>query len=123
MYMTDISDESSLCTSRSGKKIYWMLTSEIGAPNFELRYIEIPPNVPLSSQSKHPHEHEVFVVKGKGVLQGEENSESYEVKLSPGQAIFIPGNEEHQWLNPYDEPLGIICVVPKGAEAESKPPC
>jgi quercetin dioxygenase-like cupin family protein len=123
MYMTDISNESNLCTSRSGKKIYWMLTSEIGAPNFELRYIEIPPNVPLSSQSKHPHEHEVFVVKGKGMLQGEENGESYEVELSPGQAIFIPGNEEHQWLNPYDEPLGIICVVPKGAEAESKPPC
>ena len=123
MYMTDISDERSLCRSRSGKKIYWMLTSEIGAPNFELRYIEIPPNVPLSSQSKHPHEHEVFVVKGKGILQGEENGESYEVELSAGQAIFIPGNEEHQWLNPYDEPLGIICVVPKGAEAESKPPC
>ena len=122
MYMTDISNENIIRKTRSGKKIYWMLTSEIGAPNFELRYIEIPPNVPLSSSSKHPHEHEVFIVKGKGILQGEENGKAYEVELFPGQAIFIPGNEEHQWLNPYDEPLCIICVVPKGAEAESKPP-
>ena len=123
MYMTDISNENIMCKTRSGKKIYWMLTSEIGAPNFELRYIEIPPNVPPSSYSKHPHEHEVFIVKGKGILQGEENGKPYEVELSPGQAIFISGNEEHQWLNPYDEPLCVICVVPKGAEAESKPPC
>jgi quercetin dioxygenase-like cupin family protein len=123
MYMTDISHEEIMCTSSSGKKIYWMLTSEIGAPSFELRYVEIPPNVPPSKTKKHPHEHEVFIVKGKGILQGNENGKAYEVELSPGQAIFIPGNEEHQWLNPHDEPLCIICVVPKGAEVELKPPC
>jgi quercetin dioxygenase-like cupin family protein len=123
MYMTDLSNEHIMRQSPSGKKIYWMLTSEIGAPNFELRYVEIPPNAPPSSTSRHPHEHEVFIVKGKGLLQGEHNGEAYEVDLAPGQAIFIPGNEEHQWLTPYGEALGIICVVPKGAEAESKPPC
>ena len=121
MYMTDISNESIVSKTSSGKKIYWMLTSEIGAPNFELRYIEIPPNVPRSRSSTHPHEHEVFIVKGKGILEGEENGKAYSVELVPGQAIFIPGNEEHQWLNPYEEPLCIICVVPKGAEVESKP--
>jgi quercetin dioxygenase-like cupin family protein len=123
MYMTDVSNEKIMCKTRSGKKIYWLLTSEIGAPNFELRYIEIPPYVPPSSSAQHPHEHEVFVVKGRGILQGKNNGNAYEVELVPGQAIFIPGNEEHQWVNPYDEPLCIICVVPKGAEAESKPPC
>ena len=122
MYMTDLSNETIVSSTSSGKKMYWMLTSEIGAPNFELRYVEIPPNAPLSKTTKHPHEHEVFVVKGKGILQGEENGKAYEVELIPGQAIFIPGNEVHQWLNPYDEPLGIICVVPKGAESELKPP-
>ena len=45
MYMTDISNENIVSKTSSGKKIYWMLASEIGAPNFELRYIEIPPNV------------------------------------------------------------------------------
>lgn len=122
MYITDLSNNNIVWTTPSGKKVYWMIPAEAGAPNFELRYIEIPPNVPLSSIPHHPHEHEVFVVKGKGILQGVQDGQSYEVELSPGQAIFIPGNEDHQWLNPFDEPLCIICVVPKGAEAEVKPP-
>lgn len=122
MYITDLSNNDIVWTTPSGKKVYWMIPAEAGAPNFELRYIEIPPNVPLSSVPYHPHEHEVFVVKGKGRLQGVQDGQPYEVELSPGQAIFIPGNEDHQWLNPFDEPLCIICVVPKGAEAEVKPP-
>ncbi|MCF7928999.1 MAG: cupin domain-containing protein [Spirochaetales bacterium] len=119
MYMVDVRDDI-MCKTRSGNKIYWMLTSEIGAQNFELRYIEIPPGG-KSSFGQHPHEHEIFVIKGKGLWKGE-NEETKE--LLPGNAIFVPGNEVHQWLNASDtEPYGFICVVPKGAEAESKPPC
>jgi quercetin dioxygenase-like cupin family protein len=121
MYMTDLSNDNILFQTRSGKKLYWLIPAEVGAPNFELRYVEIPPNIPLSKESKHPHEHEVFVVKGRGILRGEHNGKPYEVELKPGQAIFIPGNEEHQWLTPHGESLGIICVVPKGAEATAKP--
>jgi len=34
------------------------------------------------------------------------------------------GNRIQQWVNTRpDEPLGFVRVVPKGAEAESKPPC
>lgn len=118
MYMTDINDDI-MCKTGSGNKIYWMLTSEQGAEKFELRYIEIPAGG-QSSYGKHPHEHEVFVVAGKGKIKG-----LYpEKELLPGTAVFVPGNEEHQWINASDaEPFGFICVVPKGAEAESKPPC
>lgn len=122
MYITDLSNPDIVWTTRSGKKIYWLIPAEVGAPNFELRYVEIPPNVPPSRSASHPHEHEVFVVKGKGILQGVQDGKPYEIEIGPGQAIFIPGNEDHQWLNPYPEPLGIICVVPKGAESEVKPP-
>ena len=122
MYTTDLTNENIVWTTGSGKKIHWLIPAEVGAPNFELRYVEIPPNVPLSSSAHHPHEHEVFVVKGRGILQGIQDGKPCEIELYPGQAIFIPGDEEHQWLNPFDEPLGIICVVPKGAEAEVKPP-
>ncbi len=118
MYMTDINDDI-MCKTGSGNKIYWMLTAEQGAQNFELRYIEIPAGG-KSSYGKHPHEHEVFVVKGNGKIKG-----LYpERELLPGTAVFVPGNEEHQWINGSEtEPFGFICVVPKGAEAESKPPC
>lgn len=118
MYMVELKEEI-MCQTRSGNKIYWMLTSEIGAPSFELRYIEIPPGG-KSSYGHHPHEHEVFIVRGEGKIMGKYP----EKPLKPGTAVFVPGDEEHQWINASaTEPFGFICVVPKGAEAESKPPC
>ena len=118
MYITDINEEI-MCQSNTGNKIYWMLTSEQGAPNFEMRYIEIPPGA-HTSYGHHPHEHEVFVVNGKGKVKGKDT----EHDLSPRMAVFIPGDEEHQFINASEtEPFGVLCVVPRGAEAELKPPC
>jgi len=117
MYITDINKDM-LCKTGSGNSIYWMITSEIGAENFELRYIEIPVKG-KSSYGGHPHEHEVFIIKGKGKIKGKD----YEKELKPLNAVFVPGNEEHQWINEGNKPFGFICVVPKGAESESKPPC
>jgi quercetin dioxygenase-like cupin family protein len=118
MYKVEIND-TIMCRTGSGNKIYWMLTTEIGVHNYELRYIEIPPGG-KSSYGHHPHEHEVFIVRGEGRLKGKFPEEA----LKPGTAVFIDNDEEHQWVNTSDEdPLGFICVVPKGAESESKPPC
>ncbi len=118
MYLARLTDDI-MCKTPSGNKIYWMLTSEMGAPSFELRYIEIPPGG-KSSYGHHPHEHEVFIVRGEGRIKGQDS----EKQLTPGTAVFVPGDEEHQWINASaTEPFGFICVVPKGAEAESKPPC
>lgn len=118
MHLTDINDDI-MCVTKSGNKIYWMLTSEIGAENFELRYVEIPPGG-KSSYGHHPHEHEVFVVAGEGRIRLADG----EKKLRPGLAVFVAPDEEHQWINASSvEPFGFVCVVPKGAEAESKPPC
>lgn len=111
-----------MCRTGSGNKIYWMLTSEIGAPNFEMRMIEIPEGG-KSSKGSHPHEHEVYVVKGSGRVVGVSRGEAYDEPLAPGDSVFIPGNEEHQWINAGSGDFSFICVVPKGAEAESKPPC
>ena len=108
-----------MCVSKSGNKIFWMLTSQNGARNFELRYIEIPPGG-KSSYGRHAHEHEVFVVEGRGCIKLKDGRE----KLRPGLAVFVSGEEEHQWINTSKtKPLGFVCVVPKGAEAELKPPC
>ena len=118
MYLVDMNDDV-MCTSKSGNKIYWMLTSEIGAENFELRYVEIPPGG-QSSYGHHAHEHEVFVVEGEGMIKFKDGQE----RLRPGLAVFVSGDEEHQWINTsLKRPLGFVCVVPAGAEAELKPPC
>lgn len=117
MFVSQV-DDRVMCKTKSGNKIYWLVTQENGAQNFELRYIEIPPHG-KSSYGKHPHEHEVFVVQGTGRIFGVD----FDQQLKPGMAVFVPGNEEHQWVNETAEPFGFVCVVPKGAEAESKPPC
>ena len=117
MFFTGL-NEKIMCKTGSGNAIYWMITTEKGAENFELRYVEIPVNG-KSSYGKHPHEHEVFIVKGSGKIKGI----NYEQKLEPMIAVFVPGDEEHQWINNGNEPFGFICVVPRGAESESKPPC
>ncbi len=109
-------EEKVLNKTGSGNSIYWLITSEIGAKNFELRYIEIPVGG-KSSYGSHKHEHEVFTIKGKGLVKGKD----FEQLLEPNVAVFVPSDEEHQWVNIGNEPFGFICVVPKGAEAESKP--
>ena len=96
--------------------MYWMIASEMGANNFELRYVKIPVGASCT-YGKHPHEHEVFVLKGKGILKGKD----CEIELKPDLAVFVAENEEHQWINTGDETLCFICVVPKGAESEYKP--
>jgi len=117
MFITDI-DEKIMCKSGSGNKIYWMITTEQGAKDFEMRYIEMPEGG-KSSYGSHPHEHEVFIIKGRGRIIGKD----FDEELLPEKAVFVPGDEEHQWINEGKEPFGFICVVPKGAESEYKPPC
>jgi len=115
MQVTELS-EKILGQTSSGNKIFWMITSEMGAKNFELRYIEIPIEG-KSSYGSHPHEHEVFIIKGSGKIIGKD----YDQFLKPGMSVFVSGDEEHQWINTGTEPFGFICVVPKGAEAQFKP--
>ena len=117
MHVVDI-NEKIICKTGSGNSIYWMITSEMGAENFELRYIEIPKRG-KSSYGSHPHEHAVFIIKGKGRIEGKD----YNQELVPMTAVFVSGDEEHQWINEGEDTFGFICVVPIGAESKSKPPC
>jgi len=114
MYITDL-NKTKLVKTPSGNSIWWLIPKEIGAPNFELRYFEVKANG-RTSPGKHSWEHEVFVVKGQGIIRGEE----FEEELGSGHAVFISPNEEHQFINPNKEPFGFICVIPKGYEQETK---
>jgi quercetin dioxygenase-like cupin family protein len=121
MYKTDIGNPDIIGTTSSGKRVHWLVTAEVGAPNFEMRYVEIAPGAGPSKTARHPHEHEVYVVSGRGLLTGTHRGGSYQAELRAGDAVFIPGGEEHQWLTPFGQSLAMICVVPKGAESELKP--
>jgi len=114
MYVINVKDAKELKTPH-GKSVRWLLSKEKGTPNFEMRYFEVTKgNKP--SEGKHPWEHEVFVVRGEGIIK----SGGVEKKIELGDAIFIPPNETHQFLNFKEEPFGFICIIPKGCEDNIK---
>ena len=115
MYITNTSRTRQERT-RSGNAVWWLLSEEIGAPNFELRYFELEQGR-STTYGAHPWEHEVYIVKGQGRLKGKDlEGRTVDQALAPGDAIFIGPEEEHQFLNPGEETLGFLCVIPKGAE-------
>jgi quercetin dioxygenase-like cupin family protein len=78
-----------------------------GAASFSLRYFEIPPGG-KSSLDRHAHDHGVYILKGRAcVLMGQET-----VEAGPGDVLYIPPDEPHQFENIGDEPLGFLCAVP-----------
>ena len=88
-------------------QVRWLITKEMGANNFAMRLFEMEPggNSPLH---QHRHEHEVYILEGEGVVtDGEE-----ERKFKPGDAIFIPPNEKHQFKNTGWKTVKFLCLVP-----------
>lgn len=81
-----------------------------GAENFCMRIIEVASGGVIPPHS-HPWEHEQFVHSGRGkVRQGERWTE-----IGPGSVIFVPADAEHHIENIGDNPLVIVCLVPKFA--------
>lgn len=81
-----------------------------GADNFCMRVFELESNGHSPSHT-HEWEHEIFFHSG----QGEVLSDGRWTKVTPGTAVLIPGNEEHQVRNRGEAPLVFVCLVPAGA--------
>jgi len=88
-------------------KVRWLITKEMGAENFAMRLFEMEPGgySPLHS---HKWEHEVFILKGEGVVVGE----GRERKFRAGDVIFVPSNEKHQFKNNSEKTVKFLCLVP-----------
>ena len=57
---------------------------------------------------QHDWEHEVFILEGNGVTKDKTQQEPFK----PGDILFIPPMEWHQFVNTSKEPLKIICLIP-----------
>ena len=88
-------------------KVRWLITKEMGAPNFAMRLFEMEPKG-HSPFHNHPWEHEVFILEGEGIVVGE----TEEKKFSAGDAIFILPNEKHQLKNNGEKTVKFLCLVP-----------
>ncbi len=84
-----------------------LIGPEDGSTRIIMRYFKVLPggNTPFH---EHDFEHVVRIEKGKGVVMNEAQEE---IPLSPGQSVFIPGGEKHQFKNPNDEPFEFICTI------------
>ncbi len=89
--------------------IRWLIGQKDGAVNFAMRMIELGPGG-HSPFHKHSDEHEIFVWSGEGELRLEGGGRK---PLQAGTAVFVPGGEEHQFVNTSGrDKLEFICVIP-----------
>ena len=92
-------------------KVRWLITKEIGAPNFAMRLFEMEPGG-FSPRHTHPWEHEVYILEGEGTVYGG----GEEKPFKQGDAIFVPPNEEHQFRNNGQKTVKFLCLVPHKRE-------
>lgn len=88
-------------------KVRWVISKEMGAPNFAMRVFEVELGgySPLHS---HNWEHEVFILEGDGIVVSQDG----EKRFKPGDAVFVAPNEKHQFKNDGKKLVRFICVVP-----------
>lgn len=96
-----------------GVKIRWLITERDDAPNFVMRHFEIAPSG-YTPYHDHAWEHEVFILSGDGVVVGEAG----EVAFKPGDVIFMPGGEKHNFRNTGTEPVCMLCLIPSREKCE-----
>ena len=90
-----------------GVKIRWVIEEKDGAGKFVMRHFELAAggSTPLHD---HEWEHEVFILKGTGIVTGKDGEEAFR----PGDVIFLPGGERHQFRNTGAETVEFICLIP-----------
>jgi len=96
-----------------GVKIRWLITEAMGAEHFVMRHFEIEPSG-YTPRHEHAWEHEVFILSGTGhVLEGDA-----EQAFGPGDVIFVPPGERHQFRNTGRQPVALLCLIPSRDRGE-----
>ncbi len=76
-------------------------------PNFAMRKFTVSPGG-HTPHHQHDYEHEVLVLSGQGTAVGPGG----ETPLKPGDVVYVPANEMHQFQNRSDTDFEFICLVP-----------
>lgn len=98
--------------------IRWLIGPESGAPTCYLRRFDLAGGGHTPRHS-HAWEHEVYILAGQGkVFSGEDG----ERPVAPGDVIYVPPNEEHQFINDHQSDLAFLCIVPVAALQQAPSP-
>jgi len=95
------------CRGGRFKTKRWLITKDMGAENFAMRFFEMEPEG-YSPFHSHPWEHEVFILEGEGIVVGG----GEERKFRTGDVIFVPPNEKHQFRNTGETTVKFLCLIP-----------
>ena len=82
-----------------------------GAPTFSMRRFTVGAGG-CTPYHTHPWEHEVYVLAGRGEVRFADASRS----VAPGDFVFVPPNDEHQFVNTGEEAFEFLCIVPLDGE-------
>ncbi|MEW5826862.1 MAG: cupin domain-containing protein [Candidatus Bipolaricaulota bacterium] len=85
-----------------------LLGTQDGVPNFVLRQFTLAPDG-HSPEHAHAWEHEIYVLSGEGLAVTSAGTHP----LAPGDAVFVPPLERHQFRNPGPTPFVFLCIVPR----------
>ena len=87
--------------------IRWLITKKVGAENFAMRLFEMEPDG-YSPLHTHSWEHEVFILKGEGIVFDGEKATA----VKAGDVVFVPSDKQHQFKNNGEKPLKFLCLIP-----------
>lgn len=96
-------------TGATKVKVRYLIDERHGSERFALRLytVEKDGHTPLD---QHEYEHQVYILSGQGILRTREGNNEVLRPLHEGDAIFVPSNAAHQFVNERDEPLIFLCV-------------
>jgi quercetin dioxygenase-like cupin family protein len=90
-------------------QVKYLIDERHGSNRFALRLYTVQKggHTPLD---QHEHEHHVYVLSGQGLLRETKENSLGVRQVRERDAIFIPSNAVHQFINERDEPLVFLCV-------------
>jgi len=90
-----------------GARMRMLIGPQDGARTFHMRHFEVAPGG-HTPQHQHDFEHEILVLRGQGTARTTEGDRP----CRPGDVIWVPANELHQFVNAGSEPFEFICLIP-----------
>ena len=105
--LKDIPSEPVVMAGAEGCQYRVAVSARDGAPTFAMRVFEVAAggHTPLH---QHPYEHEIYVMEGQGTVW----REGREVTIKPGDVLFVPADEQHQFKNTGAQPFKFMCLIP-----------
>ncbi len=88
-----------------------LIGQDAGADKFCMRMFELEPGGHTPYHT-HPHEHELYFVEGTGYVRTKDGNDPFK----PGDFVFIPGGEMHQFVNDSINVCRFLCLIPADAQ-------